>query len=90
MAEKALRYLVSGRVQGVFYRASTAETARNLNLNGWARNLRDGRVEVVARGDEAALAKLARWLWDGPPSARVDRVSMTEWPDDVPVGFKTL
>ena len=89
MAEKALRYLVSGRVQGVFYRASTAETARNLSLSGWAKNLRDGSVEVVARGDEAALAKLARWLWEGPPSARVERVSMTEWPDEVPDGFTT-
>lgn len=74
MTEQTRRFLVSGRVQGVFFRAATAEQGRTLNLRGWARNLRDGRVEVVARGAEAALQGLERWLHEGPPMARVDRV----------------
>lgn len=66
--------LVSGRVQGVFYRASTAERARALNLRGYARNLPDGRVEVLACGEPAAVDALCEWLWEGPPAARVTEV----------------
>ena len=68
------RFLVSGRVQGVFYRASTREQALRLGLAGTAVNLPDGRVEVRAEGDAAALDELERWLHRGPPAARVDRV----------------
>lgn len=70
----AARFLVSGRVQGVFFRASTRERARALGLVGYARNLPDGRVEVLAGGSEAALAELEAWLHEGPPAARVDAV----------------
>ena len=84
---RAVRYLVSGRVQGVFYRASAAKTARRLDVSGWARNLPDGRVEVVARGDDEALAELAEWLWQGPPAAVVDGVRVELWSGDVPQGF---
>lgn len=83
MPRKAVRYLVSGKVQGVFYRASTVEQARSLGLSGWARNLPDGRVEVVAAGDEPRLAQLAEWLWQGPPAAAVDGVAIEEWTADV-------
>lgn len=83
MSAKAVRYLVSGRVQGVFYRASTAEQARRLGLVGWARNLADGRVEVVAAGDGERLAELAEWLWEGPPAARVREVAIEEWTAEV-------
>jgi acylphosphatase len=89
MPQKAMRYLVAGRVQGVFYRASTASKARELGLDGWAKNLPDGCVEVVASGEDAALAALARWLWQGPPAARVEKVRLEQWPQDVPVGFTT-
>lgn len=72
----ARRFLVSGRVQGVFFRASTLEQAVALGLSGHARNLPDGRVEVLAVGDDPALDALARWLHTGPPMARVDGVSV--------------
>jgi acylphosphatase len=68
------RFLVSGRVQGVWFRAATRERALALHLQGYARNLADGGVEVVATGDEAALAELERWLWQGPPLAKVSAV----------------
>ena len=68
------RFLVSGKVQGVCFRASTREQARRLGLRGYARNLHDGRVEVLAMGTDDAIEALAAWLWQGPPSARVDAV----------------
>lgn len=71
----AARFLVSGRVQGVFYRASTREQAVALGLDGYAKNLPDGRVEVVASGTDAALDALERWLWRGPAAARVEQVA---------------
>jgi len=70
----AARFLVSGKVQGVFFRASTREQGCALGLRGHARNLDDGRVEVLAAGDDAAIDALAGWLQRGPPAARVDRV----------------
>jgi acylphosphatase len=78
---------VAGRVQGVYYRAATAEQAERLRLDGWVKNLADGRVEVVAAGEPTALAALARWLWSGPPAARVAAVHMEEWTSTVPQGF---
>lgn len=68
------RFLVRGRVQGVFFRASTRDEALRVGLTGYAKNLADGSVEVLACGDEAALAELERWLQHGPPMARVDAV----------------
>jgi acylphosphatase len=68
------RFLVSGRVQGVFYRASTREQALALGLAGMARNLADGRVEVIACGEWQAIEQLERWLHEGPPAARVEQV----------------
>lgn len=70
----AARFLVSGKVQGVFFRASTRGQALRLGLRGHARNLPDGRVEVVAVGDDDAIDALADWLRRGPPTARVDGV----------------
>jgi acylphosphatase len=68
------KFSVIGRVQGVFFRASAREEAVRLGLTGYARNLADGSVEVLACGEEPALAELERWLHTGPPSARVDAV----------------
>ena len=68
------RFLVSGRVQGVFFRASTREQALRLGLAGHARNLADGRVEVIAVGAADAIETLAAWLAEGPPAAQVDTV----------------
>jgi acylphosphatase len=77
-----VRCLVSGHVQGVYYRAATQRRAQELGLTGWVRNLPDGRVELVATGAEHALRQLQDWLWQGPPHARVDdvRCERTEHP----------
>lgn len=72
--EVAVRFVVAGRVQGVFFRASTAREAARLALRGHAINLPDGRVEVLAIGPAAAVDELARWLQRGPPAARVEAV----------------
>lgn len=69
---------VSGRVQGVWFRASTREQARRLGLTGYAKNLADGRVEVLACGGRGALEALQVWLWQGPEAAEVDEVECHE------------
>jgi acylphosphatase len=69
---------VSGRVQGVFYRASTRQRAQELGCRGYARNLADGRVEVLAVGEPAAVHALVEWLRQGPPAAHVTDVKCTE------------
>ena len=84
---RAVRYFVAGRVQGVFYRASAASEARRLGISGWAKNLPDGRVEVVASGSEEALSEFAEWLWQGPRSAIVDRVDVETWDDEIGADF---
>ncbi|MDH4106021.1 MAG: acylphosphatase [Gammaproteobacteria bacterium] len=84
----ARRCRVSGRVQGVFYRASTRARAEVLGVTGHARNLPDGSVEVLACGDEAAVTALCEWLWRGSPASSVRKVevetvdvaSITPWP----------
>lgn len=84
---RAIRYVIAGRVQGVYYRAATAALAQQLHLHGNVRNLADGRVEVIAAGDDAAQRELATWLWRGPPAARVDSVQIEEWLEPVDEGF---
>ena len=89
----ARRCLVSGRVQGVFYRASARNRARELGVTGYARNLPDGRVEVLACGAPAAVEALCRWLWQGPPAAQVTGVEVQPVPaselGDCPPSFRT-
>ena len=85
--KRAIRYVIGGRVQGVYYRAATAALAQQLQMHGSVRNLPDGRVEVIAAGDDAAQRELATWLWRGPPAARVDVVLIEEWLDPVGEGF---
>ena len=70
--------VVSGRVQGVFFRAYARDQARELRLTGWVRNLPDQRVEIDAEGEEKKLQALVLWCQEGPPSARVDKVDV-EW-----------
>jgi acylphosphatase len=67
----AIRCVVSGRVQGVYFRGSTREQAQQLGITGWAKNLPDGTVEVLACGTPDALQTLQRWLQRGPPMAHV-------------------
>ena len=80
---RAIRCVVAGRVQGVYYRAATAERATALGIGGWVKNLPDGRGEVVADGPLEALTEFAAWLWQGPPAARVASVQVDEWTEAV-------
>lgn len=78
---------VSGRVQGVWFRGSCAEQARELAVSGWARNLSDGRVEVVAEGEPEAVQKLVDWCHEGPAYARVTRLEERSEPPEGLTGF---
>ena len=82
--------LVSGRVQGVFYRATCAHRAAELGVHGYAKNLSDGRVEVLACGDEVAVSAFVEWLWTGSTASKVAAVEVAEAPQHLrepPVGF---
>jgi acylphosphatase len=70
--------LVGGRVQGVFYRATAARRAQELGLTGYARNLADGRVEVLACGDAQAVKAFVSWLWIGSSAAKVTSVDVSD------------
>ena len=78
MAARRVHAIVSGRVQGVSYRACTADEAQGLGLTGWVRNLPGGNVELEAEGSADAVAALLAWCHRGPPAARVDSVAATE------------
>lgn len=82
------KFLVSGVVQGVFYRASAAKKANNLGLAGWVRNLDDGRVEAKICGDANALAEMEKWLWLGSASSRVKEVISYDDSDETFPDFK--
>jgi acylphosphatase len=82
----AARFRVRGKVQGVFFRASTRNEAQRLGLRGHARNLPDGSVEVLAVGGGDAIAALERWLQHGPAHARVDEVMRSDAADAAEAG----
>jgi acylphosphatase len=87
----ARRYLVSGRVQGVGFRYFTQDVANREGLNGHVRNMPDGRVEIVAEGDEASLVRLEAALWRGPSHARVEQVDVDSTiPSGRATGFTIL
>jgi acylphosphatase len=83
------RFRVSGRVQGVFFRASTRDVAVDLSLTGYAKNLADGSVEVLACGRSEAIDKLAAWLLQGPGRASVSSVEAEAEPYREVTGFST-
>jgi acylphosphatase len=85
------KYLVGGRVQGVFYRATAARYARELHITGYARNLPDGRVEVLACGSGAALEELLKRLWIGSSASKVTAVEVADATPaaDLPADFTT-
>ena len=75
---KRLHVHISGRVQGVFFRAETQHTANGFNLNGWVRNMADGRVEALFEGEDTNIDKMIAWCHIGPPAARVEEVLTEE------------
>jgi acylphosphatase len=83
---QAVRYLVTGHVQGVGFRWFVSRTAQGLRLVGWVANLPAGEVEVVAAGDAGRLAELEQALRRGPPAAHVARVDKAEYPHEADVG----
>jgi acylphosphatase len=83
------KFIVHGKVQGVWFRESTRKVAVHLGLSGHAINLPDGTVEVLARGEAAALDELARWLRQGPPMASVDDLHQCEYQQEITSGFRT-
>jgi acylphosphatase len=78
MGLKQVHLFVRGRVQGVFFRASTQREAKRLGISGWVRNRPDDGVEILAEGEEEALKELISWANRGPSAARVERVD-TRW-----------
>ncbi|MDX1552206.1 MAG: acylphosphatase [Marinobacter sp.] len=80
MSHQRLTMLISGKVQGVYYRGSAAKKATELGVTGFAQNLPDGRVEIIAEGPQAALIAFRQWCNDGPPAADVDHINTEECP----------
>ena len=83
-----LRLLISGRVQGVWFRESMRQEAQRLGATGWVCNLADGRVEAVICGDAATLEALLEWSRRGPPLARVSAVETSVMPQETFPGFE--
>ncbi|HEY1899141.1 MAG TPA: acylphosphatase [Steroidobacteraceae bacterium] len=77
---------VSGRVQGVFYRGTTVSRAQAMGITGYARNLPDGRVEVLAQGPDTAVADFIQWLWVGSSASKVKAVEVRDAPGTQPRG----
>jgi acylphosphatase len=75
MKTQTKRFIVTGRVQGVFFRYTTQQQAVELGLTGWAKNRSDGSVEVIAHGSEAQIKALESYLWEGPRKAHVENVT---------------
>lgn len=78
MTHASRHFWVAGKVQGVYFRASTQEEAKRLNLTGWVKNLPDGRVEALATGSIESLDVLEAWLHQGPSAAEVTEVIAAE------------
>lgn len=78
MSRRRVRAVAQGRVQGVFFRASTQEEAERRGLHGWVRNRPDGTVETLLEGEESAVAGMLSWLHHGPPRSLVERVTVQE------------
>lgn len=75
-----IHLLISGRVQGVFFRANTKQKAQKLGLMGWVKNTPDGKVEAVAEGEQEAIQRLIEWAKQGPAVAEVEQVDI-DWKD---------
>jgi acylphosphatase len=82
------RIRIHGRVQGVFFRAWTADRARSLGVRGWVRNRRDGSVELEAHGEDEAVEALIAACRTGPPAAHVERIDVEDFEGEGPPGFE--
>ncbi|CAM3566160.1 acylphosphatase [Parendozoicomonas haliclonae] len=89
MSKVCRKAIVRGKVQGVWYRASTRQRAEALEVNGWAKNCADGSVEVMMCGEESAVTRLTDWLYEGPPLAVVEAIDIEELPCAHLTGFFT-
>ncbi|HSP57423.1 MAG TPA: acylphosphatase [Halomonas sp.] len=89
MQECCVKAMVTGKVQGVCFRGATQEQALRHNITGHAKNLPDGRVEVLLCGDREAVKKLSEWLWKGPSGARVTHVEIEVIDTHAPDSFIT-
>lgn len=88
MGERKVRAVISGRVQGVWYRAWTREEAKRRGLNGWVRNRRDGTVEAVFAGDADAVEEMLTVCREGPPQAAVADIDVEDWSGQLDPGFQ--
>jgi acylphosphatase len=86
----ATRVVISGRVQGVWYRGWTVETAQRFGVRGWVRNRRDGKVEALFIGEPDTVEAMIAACRDGPPLARVEHIERSAVPDDGSTGFRQL
>ena len=84
---KQVRVEISGKVQGVWFRAWTEREAVDLGISGWVRNRRDGVVEAIFSGSEHEVEEMIRRCWEGPRMARVTQISVEEWEAEVEPGF---
>ena len=85
---KAVRARITGRVQGVGFRAFVEQAAERIGVRGWVRNRRDGSVEAVIAGDGNKVDEMLTMCWQGPPSAKVDGVSVEDAPMPAERGFE--
>ncbi|MFH1156576.1 MAG: acylphosphatase [Pseudomonadota bacterium] len=74
--KKQLHVIISGKVQGVFFRVATQQTARELGITGWVKNLPDGTVEAVFEGSDMEIQQMMLWCHSGPPGSRIDKISI--------------
>ena len=88
--KQSVRVVIEGRVQGVWYRGWTVETAQALGLHGWVRNLGDGSVAAVFSGPRRDVDAMLAHCHQGPPAARVSSVTVEDWPGPVSPDFRQV
>ena len=84
-----IHVMISGKVQGVFFRISAQDKANELNLTGWVKNIFNNAVEIIAEGQREELSKFTGWLQLGPPNATIDKISI-EWSEQVERQFSSF
>jgi acylphosphatase len=85
-----VQLLISGKVQGVYYRASAKETAESLQVTGTVKNNRQGQVEIFATGSEESLKNFIAWCYEGPPGAAVEDIKIDRLKDQEFIGFSIV